>query len=266
MYDQMSLLDIPKSTFSPDLEYGSSPCERLASVMMSHCGPAPVLASLSARQAKAMGLLTSGTFGQPLTTSSPSAALQKSLENKLRQKLSMSGSTLYKLTWKPWVTPSGVSRFRLRASVLRKSETGPTGWPTPIVNDTTGSTHCYTGTNPDGSRKIALKLPGAVKLAAWATPDRTLMQAKPRPPIMKGRKPTDPQISLADVANLATPARLTVHGELLTGFFAGMESGGQLSPAHSLWLMLGPFATEWLRCVELATRSTSRRRKSGSNP
>lgn len=36
---------------------------------------------------------------------------------------------------------------------------------------------------------------------------------------------------------------------------------GPLNPAHSLWLMLGSFATDWLRCAEAVTRSTSRKRK-----
>ncbi len=42
---------------------------------------------------------------------------------------------------------------------------GRMGWPTPMANDATGSTHCYSGKNPDGSHKIALKPPGAAKLS-----------------------------------------------------------------------------------------------------
>ena len=41
------------------------------------------------------------------------------------------------------------------------------GWPSPITNDATGSTHCYSG--GDKSRP-ALKLPGSVLLAGWPTP------------------------------------------------------------------------------------------------
>jgi hypothetical protein len=41
------------------------------------------------------------------------------------------------------------------------------GWPTPVVNDATGSTHSYSRGDHD---KIALKLPGTVKLAGWPTP------------------------------------------------------------------------------------------------
>ncbi len=90
---------------------------------------------LSARQARELGLLTSGTFGPPSSTSSKSASLQSSLESRLRAKTQTLGSTLYKLTWKPWVTESGRLRSRLRASVLRTSVTGFTGWPTPTLAD-----------------------------------------------------------------------------------------------------------------------------------
>ena len=60
------------------------------------------------------------------------------------------------------------------------------------------------------------------------------------------------------------PARLTATGELLTGSDAGMESGGQLHPAHSLWLQLGPWSTVWARCAARVTLSTSRKRKPSS--
>ena len=40
------------------------------------------------------------------------------------------------------------------------------GWPTPITNDSLGSTHCYGPKKPDGSRQIFLKLPGAARLTA----------------------------------------------------------------------------------------------------
>lgn len=118
-------------------------------------------ANLSPRQAKELGLMTSGTSGLPSTTSSRSAGLQKSLESRLRANTSILGSTLFKMTWKPWVTPSGRSRSRLRASVLRTSETVFTGVPTP---------------------------------------GHTFVDHKPRPPVIGSRKATDPQIGLADVA------------------------------------------------------------------
>lgn len=98
-------------------------------------GPEAARANLSARQVKERGSMTSGTYGPRSTISSNSVALQQSLESKLQDKLQNRGSTLYQLTWTQWVTPSGRSFSRLRASALRTSETGCIGWPTPATMD-----------------------------------------------------------------------------------------------------------------------------------
>lgn len=149
------------ATSSQALASGPMPSGLPDGVTTDLFGLVPVRANLSARQAKELGLMTSGTYGPTSITSSKSADLQSSLENKLQARTQTLGSTLYALTWKPWVTPSGRSRSRLRASVRRTSETGFTGWPTP---------------------------------------SSTIVDHKPRPPIIGNRKPTDPQIGLADVA------------------------------------------------------------------
>lgn len=114
------------------------------------------------------------------------------------------------------------------------------GWPTPITNDSTGSTHCYSGKNPDGTHKIALKLPGAAQQAGWATPKATDANGAGNSTNRQGG------MALHTMAQLSGPARLTASGELLTGLDAGMESGGQLNPAHSRWLQGCPEA--WDKC------------------
>lgn len=258
------------------------------------CGLAAALASLSARQVKALGLTISGISGRPGSISSASADLQRSLESRLRARLSGLGSTLYKLTWKEWSTPSGVSRFRLRASVLRTSETEPTGWVTPTTRDhkdTPGMVAqregrdrndqlprqaylCGWGTptasEPGGTGEQYLArsqaktgntfpsmLAHQAPLAGWPTPtvgNATGSQmAKDASPT--GRRPDGSKatVSLPQVASFCGPARLTATGELLTGSDAGMESGGQLSPAHSRWLMGFPEA--WCDSAIRARRS-----------
>ena len=127
MFDRATLTDTHSAISLQVLESGPTPFGSQAGQMIDLFGQVPVRANLSARQAKALGLMTSGTSGPPSTTSSESDALQKFLESRLQAKTLTLGSTLYALTWKPWVTASGRSRFRLRASVRRISGTASTG-------------------------------------------------------------------------------------------------------------------------------------------
>lgn len=107
MSDRTTCEDLNSVTFLPASESGHSHCEKPDGQMIELFGQDPVLANLSARQAKQAGLMTSGIFGLPGTTSSSSANLTKCLANKLRVKTASLGSTLYKLTWKQRDTPGG---------------------------------------------------------------------------------------------------------------------------------------------------------------
>ena len=99
-FGQWNLTDTPNAISSPGSADGSSPsCEQVGP-MIAPCGLVHVHANLSARQAKEMGLLTSGTFGPTSSISSVSTDLSMSLANRLQAVTQIHGSTLYKLTWK----------------------------------------------------------------------------------------------------------------------------------------------------------------------
>lgn len=189
MYDLTTCVVTPNAISSPESVSGPMLFDAPDGQTADLFGPVPVRANLSARQAKALRLLTSGTSGRPSTGSSPSAVLQRSLESRLRARLSMTGSTLYTLTWKPWVTPSGVSRSRLRASVRRTSETETTGqqcveidgiwfpvelfasWPTPRSSDGEKNVRTLAGALAEIERKGSPQdLCMAAVLAGWPTP------------------------------------------------------------------------------------------------
>ena len=167
MSNPATLPDTPNAISSPASGFGLMPYDVQDGAIAALFGQALVPANLSARQAKEMGLLTSGIYGRHGFTLLPSVDLQLFLENRLHQKTLTLGSILFKTIWKPWLTPSGRYRFRRRTLGRQISVSGYIGWPTPIAQDFTGSTHCYSGTRPDGSKRIAMKLPGAARAHAY---------------------------------------------------------------------------------------------------
>lgn len=141
MSDHQTSLSSPSITGSLESVAGLSRCGSPESIHPENYGQDPAHANLSPRQAKELGLLTSGTCGRHGCGSSSSADLQSSLESKLRQSLQRLGSPLFDLTWKPWVMPWGAPLSRLRASALNSSAIGSIGLPLRLPRPSGTSNH-----------------------------------------------------------------------------------------------------------------------------
>lgn len=135
MSDPATSPDTCSVTSLPESLGGPSPWRLPDGRLIDPCGLAAALVSLSASQVREMGLQISGISGLHGSTSSASAALQSSLENRLRQRLGTNGSMECVLTWKARSTASGRQYCQLVPSARPIGEIVYGLWPTPTVQD-----------------------------------------------------------------------------------------------------------------------------------
>ena len=244
---------------SPVLADGITPCVLPVGRKAVKSGRAVAPASLSAAQAKLRDFSTRGTYGPLFNVSSPSAALQRSLESRLRARLAVYGSPEYALIWKEWDMPSGLPICALRASPRPISGKGCSGWPTPVAHD-------------DGTTIPSLL--GQAKLLGWSTPKAH--DAKNNASPSEHRRHSRALNVMAAVLGWSTPTAVTDSGGTSLSKWAGTASReklreavgndvlyGALNPAFPCWLMGYPDV--WLSCAASAMPSSrnSRRNSSG---
>ena len=272
---QASLWDTDDAISSPESEYGLSPSKKPGS--FENAGRDRAHANLSARQAKALGLTTSGTYGRTGSGSLRFAVLSASLASKYRDVTRCVGSTLYRLTWKALATPSGRSMRQLRASALRTSAKGFTGWLAPKLPSGGAQSERLT---PGGGLR---KLEDQTLLSGWRAPQASdgeggVMEIRPgttgkyklryEAPLAGWATATvnDSKQGSGESQNnrdgLTGEARLTAFILMPDGSIAPTDSGGQLDPRHSAWLQGIP--ETWANFAPTETRSVLLKQKHSS--
>ncbi len=123
------------------------------------------------------------------------------------------------------------------------------GWPTTTACDHKGG---YQGGRIRNGKLSTDRLDMAAQLAGWQTPSTDSFRKR-------GGNRSDELGNQELVRNVVQPARMTASGEMLTGSSVEMKSGGQLSPAHSRWLMGLPHA--WDDCAPTAMPSSRKSRQ-----
>lgn len=197
MSDQTNSRDIPSAIFLLESESGVMHSDLQDGQMTDPSGPEVVRANLSARQAKEKGLMTSGTFGPRGSGSSESQNLTQFLANKLRQRVAELGSTLFRMTWKEAVTPSGRHISMLAASVPRTSGKDCTSWAT------TTTTRDHKDGSSDGTVPTNALLGRQVWLSAWPTTDASMRGPAKNPLEKKRPSGAKRQVSLQDAVKLS---------------------------------------------------------------
>ena len=239
------LPDLFSAISLPALAAGVTPCALPDGLTTDLFGQAVAHANPSAPPAPKKAPLMIGTSGLSGSISSASAALELSLVSKLKQRLTTDGSILFNLIWKVKATPAGRQVYRLRASGRRTSDSDCGSWPTPQTMDTLPPMDYEKRLNHPGrpGRTVSGNLREVVTIVGWPTPLRA-----------DGRG----SAGAAEHKNSELPnaARL-VSGQTATGSPAATENRGQLSPAHSRWLMGLPKA--WDECAPTLSKKSRKK-------
>jgi hypothetical protein len=276
------LEDLYNATSLLASEAGARLSDLLIGTAIARSGRDPVLASRLAALAKEEAPVMCATCGQSSFDLSPSAALQLSLESRLKERLSMVGSMEFQQTWKKRATPLGRPYWEHTASGRRTLDKGYTGWRSPDHNQRGG---CYADPKKVIKRMEnghQVNLEDQAVLAGWNTP-RATDGSNGGPNQSGGALSADAALAgwatptAKDSANAANETANRSEGSnhhagqtlvdqtrgvLMNSSPASTEKRGALNPMHSLWLM--NFPKEWVSCGVSAMQSCRRSRRRSS--
>lgn len=289
MCSQPTLWNSLDATSLPASEDGTTHCDSPDGPTTCPCGPGAVPASRSRSRGNAAAPTTRAISGRRGFGSSASAALQSSLESRLRARFGTAGSTLFSMIWKAKATPAGRQYCQRVASVRRTSDSDYGSWPTPMAGSPATADYNEAGDTCNGRRTRLLcgswptpcqqdgpkggpgqgqdRLPAAA-LASW--PTTTARDWKSGASNLHGEN-ARPLNEVAMLATLATPVvrdyrnsggtnrTRDLPGQAACGSSAATGKPGSLNPAFSLWLM--GFPTAWARCAARVTRLSRKSRQ-----
>ena len=243
MSSQTTCKDSRNATSLPVSVDGVTPCVSPDGPMIEQSGPAPVRVSRFRALDNGKDMPINDTCGPLFAASSPSAALQRALENRLRARMDVNGSPEYELIWKPWDMPAGPPICALRALRRRTQGNGSIGVPTPCVPNggrrPKGGSMSLSGVTPDG-KKRQVDLDYFVKHAV----------AHPTP-LTGSVRPA--------AHNAMSGTWKTALGKFSSGSKLSTGGSSAVNPAYPCWLM--GFPEEWDVCAATVTPSSRRSQK-----
>ena len=265
------LVLIAASTCLPASEAGPTLSNSRNGPKNGKSGPDPVPASHSVRRANEKVQRTKGICGPKCSDLSRSAVLQRFLASRLQARLDVNGSLEYSLTWKAWDMPAREPICALRASARRTSDSGCSGWRTPM-NQESGVTidigeRAY---DRKSGRVAQIGLAQEVqmvvgwatpRLAGWATPNLSnrgrerkedkrpqsggedlqtqaqgVISGWPTPNAMKAGATSRSRKRKHELLIGGLVQKCRCLGRNSTSSCAETENRGVLNPAHSRWL------------------------------
>ena len=225
--DERSVTNVPPTTCeathnaisSPASADGPTPSTSLDGPTTDLFGQEVAPASPSQPPAKAQRSMTTTIFRLNGFLFMPSAALQSSLESRLKRRLDGVGSILFSLIWRAKATPAGWPYCQLAASARRTSDSDCGSWPTPMRQNSASSGAAgystASGRHSGTTLTDAARAAWPTQLTGWATP--VARDAGGTPEQFLARK----EKAKANGARLGvslTSLSLQAHGAVLTGW------------------------------------------------